>query len=121
MGDISKHFSRIEFACKCKDQCGFDTVDVELIAILEDVREHFGASISINSGCRCAKHNKAVGGEANSLHMIGRAADFTVAGPSPAKVYQYLVGKYPEQYGMGLYRQWCHIDSRKIKARWDKS
>jgi len=116
---ISKHFSRDEFACKCG--CGFDTVDVELITILEDVREHFNASITINSGCRCAKHNKAVGGEANSMHMIGRAADFVVQGPSPAKVYQYLTGKYPEQYGIGVYPTWVHADSRTTKARWLKT
>jgi uncharacterized protein YcbK (DUF882 family) len=116
---ISKHFSRDEFACKCG--CGFDTVDIELIAILEDVREHFDKPIKINSGCRCAKHNKAVGGEANSLHMIGRAADFVVQGPSPAKVYQYLTGKYPEQYGIGIYPTWVHADSRTTKARWLKT
>jgi uncharacterized protein YcbK (DUF882 family) len=115
---ISKHFSRAEFACKCG--CGFDTVDVELITILEDVREHFNASITINSGCRCVKHNKAVGGENNSLHMTGKAADFVVAGPSPAKVYQYLTGQYKDRYGLGLYKTWVHADSRSIKARWEK-
>ena len=120
MGDISKHFDRHEFACKCKDMCGFDSVDVELLAALEDVHEHFNTTVSINSGCRCEQQNKAVGGEPNSQHTKGKAVDFTMIGPSPAKIYQYLTAKYPDKYGMGLYKTWVHLDVRAIKARWEK-
>jgi len=37
VGDISEHFSRSEFRCKCG--CGQDTVDVELIELCEVVRD----------------------------------------------------------------------------------
>lgn len=114
----SKYFTRAEFKCSC---CGFAAVDVELLAVLEDVREHFHKPVKINSACRCPAHNKAVGGEDKSQHMFGMAADFVVVGVSPAKVNQYLVGKYPDQYGIGHYRAgWVHLDVRNGKARWEK-
>ncbi|BEB16509.1 hypothetical protein VEE45_23520 [Escherichia coli] len=46
---LSKHFSRKEFKCKC-GKCDYDTIDAELLVILEDVREHFGKPVIINSG-----------------------------------------------------------------------
>ncbi len=113
-----KYFKRAEFACNCG--CGFSAVDVELLEVLEDVREHFNQPITINSGCRCEAHNKAVGGEVRSKHTQGIAADFVVRGVSPAKVHQYLVGKYPNEYGIGLYKTWVHLDVRGEKARWEK-
>ena len=60
----SKYFKRAEFACKCG--CGMDTVDYELVNILDKVREHFGTPVVINSACRCEAHNASVGGAANS-------------------------------------------------------
>ncbi len=117
-GMINKHFSRDEFACKCG--CGFMAVDVDLLAVLTDLREHFGKAVKINSACRCEAHNKAVGGEDKSQHMHGMAADLVVVGASPAKVHQYLVGQYPDTYGIGLYKTWVHVDVRQDKARWTK-
>ena len=76
MGDLSEHFSREEMACKCG--CGLDTVDAELLSLLEKIRAHFDRPITINSGCRCEAHNRAVGGSKNSQHLIGRAADIVV-------------------------------------------
>ena len=37
MGTVSKNFSRSEFACKCG--CGFDAVDVDLLAGLQALRD----------------------------------------------------------------------------------
>ncbi len=117
-GMINKYFSRDEFACKCG--CGFSAVDVDLLAVLTDVRGHFDKAVKINSACRCPAHNKAVGGEDKSMHMFGMAADFVVVGVSPAKVYQYLTGLYPTTYGLGLYKTWVHLDVRRAPARWEK-
>ncbi|HDX6471612.1 TPA: DUF882 domain-containing protein, partial [Escherichia coli] len=97
---LSKHFSRKEFKCKC-GKCDYDTIDAELLVILEDVREHFGKPVIINSGNRCPTHNKNVGGAANSYHVRGRAADIVIKGVSPDIVHAYLDGKYPTQYGLG--------------------
>jgi uncharacterized protein YcbK (DUF882 family) len=117
MGDISKHFSREEFACKCG--CGFNTVDIELLDVLVEIRTHFDDAVTINSACRCRKHNGSVGGGANSQHIYGRAADITVEGVSPDTVQTYLKNLLPGQFGIGTYDTFTHIDSRSgVPARW---
>lgn len=119
MGDLSENFSRSEFACKCG--CGFDTVDIKIPEILERVRTMYKSPITITSGCRCPTHNASVGGAANSLHTLGRAADFKVKDISSERVYKYLCAIYPNKYGFGLYPGWTHLDSRsKELARWQK-
>jgi uncharacterized protein YcbK (DUF882 family) len=116
MGDISKHFNRSEFACK--DKCGFDTVDVELITVLEDLREHFDSPVRINSASRCKKHNDSIGGAKKSQHLLCRAADVTVDKISPIAVWEYLNYKYMGYYGVGRYQSFTHIDTRSNSARW---
>jgi uncharacterized protein YcbK (DUF882 family) len=116
MTKLSAHFNRSEFECSCG--CGFATVDVELIKVLEEVREHFGKSTSVNSSARCASHNESVGGAAGSKHKLGIAADITVSGVSPDEVYEYIDNKYPLDYGLGSYKTFTHVDVRDLKARW---
>lgn len=115
---VSEHFDRTEFACHCG--CGFATVDVELLQVLENLRKHFASPISINSACRCPAYNSKVGGEPKSKHMYGLAADIVVGSVSPTTVYNYLVECYPGKYGIGKYAAWTHIDVRADKARWEK-
>jgi len=80
----SKYFKREEFACSCG--CGFSSVDVELLEVLEDVREHFDSPVTINSACRCETHNKTVGGSNNSMHTKGMAVDIVVSDVTPERV-----------------------------------
>jgi uncharacterized protein YcbK (DUF882 family) len=109
-------FKRSEFACKCG--CGFDTVDYELIEVLNDIRTHFKTPVIINSGCRCEDHNRAVGGSSNSQHLYGRAADIVVLDVAPQEVYDFVDSKY-FGLGLGLYSNWVHIDTRTNgPARW---
>ena len=115
MGDISTHFNRYEFKCSC---CDFDTVDVDLLEILEDAREYFDGSIMINSAARCSKHNTAIGSDESSQHRLGRAADIVVEGRTPEAVATYFENKYPDKFGIGRYQTFCHIDSRSTKSRW---
>lgn len=115
MGDISKHFSRHEFACKCG--CGFDTVDIDTLVVAETVRHYVGEPVIILSGCRCATHNRAIGGAPTSQHKKARAADLKVS--EPKKVYDYLCERYPGKYGFGLYKTFVHVDTRTNgPARW---
>lgn len=113
---LSKNFSRSEFACRCG--CGFDTVDAELIEVLQSVRDYFDAPVTPESGCRCERHNIAVGGSQNSLHKIGRAADIKVAGVEPAEVQDYLE-TIMSAGGIGRYKTFTHVDTRSNgPARW---
>ena len=115
MGDLSKHFSRREFSCKCG--CGFDTVDAELLQVLEKLRQHINLPITITSGCRCPAYNAVVGGARDSQHTRGRAADIKVA-LSPDLIWGHLTTVYPNQYGLGRYLDFTHIDTRSQPARW---
>lgn len=114
---ISEHFTREEFACKCG--CGFNTVDAELLRILEEIRSHFDAPIWITSGCRCARHNASPGvrGGKNSQHLLGRAADIVVDGVPADVVFDYA--HQLGAGGVGGYADFTHIDTRSHEiARW---
>lgn len=114
--NLSAHFKRSEFACKCG--CGFDDVNPLLVEVLEDVRNHFDEPVFISSGCRCKQHNHAVGGKQHSQHVLGNAADIKVKCIEPKAVADYLESKYPDKFGIGRYRTFTHVDVRAVKARW---
>ena len=116
MGDLSSNFSRAEFACKCG--CGLDTVDVELLAIVETIRQHYDASVKVTSGCRCPARNEQEGGSEKSQHLVCRAADIQVEGVEAVEVFEYLDNLFPNTHGLGKYRIFTHVDSRSQKARW---
>ncbi|MDK9357637.1 D-Ala-D-Ala carboxypeptidase family metallohydrolase [Lelliottia sp. V106_10] len=116
MGNLSEHFSTSEFACRCG--CGFMSISQELIAVLESARCAFDAPVTINCGCRCSAHNKAVGGVPNSQHLQGIAADIVIAGSTPSAVYRWFDEHYPETLGLGSYKTFTHVDVRSQRARW---
>ena len=79
-----KWFKEKEFACKCCGQLPLSTssgqaprenVKALVCEVLDPVRERLGMPIVVNSGYRCEKHNKDVGGVRNSQHLRGEAAD----------------------------------------------
>jgi len=118
LNDLSENFSRSEFRCKCG--CGFDTVDAELIWVLEDLRRCFmDRAVIVHSGCRCKLRNALVGGSPNSQHMAGKAADIHIDGIDPAMVAECLEDRYPGKYGIGRYQTFTHIDVRPGPARWE--
>ena len=116
---LSRNFRLAEFKCKC-GKCASVLVDTDLVDILQQIREHFGKPVNINSGYRCAEHNAKVGGDPNSSHMQGMAADIRVEGIAPREV-----AKFAERIGVkriGLYEgkegEFCHIGSGTKKRFW---
>ena len=86
--DNIKHFKKSEFACKCG--CGFENIDLKLITLLEQIRSHFGDKpVHVTSGCRCANHNKNVGGVQGSRHVLGKASDIYIDNVSATDLLQY--------------------------------
>lgn len=118
---LSNNFYVSEFACHGNGCCGIVMIDDKLVAYLQQIRDHFGKPITINSGYRCSTHNKNIGGASNSYHTKGMAADIVVDGVAPAEV-----AKYAESIGVlgiGLYETakdgyFVHIDTRTTKAFW---
>lgn len=114
---ISKNFRVREFACEDGSDPIF--VDMELVDILQKVRDHFEKAVTITSGFRTASHNKTIKNASTySQHLYGRAADIKVSGVSPKDVAAYLETLLPNRGGIGVYSTWVHVDTRPVKARW---
>ena len=75
MANDTKNFKVSEFACHCG--CGKNIIDQRVINMAQTIREAIGVPVHVNSGCRCDKRNKAVGGVDGSFHTKGLAADLS--------------------------------------------
>ena len=118
--DDIKYFERREFKCKCGKCGGFPVEPSEkLVKLLDQIREHFNAPVSITSGVRCKTHNTNVGGASSSQHLKGTAADIKVKGVSPEKVAAYAETLLPGTGGIGRYSTFTHVDVRSNKSRWN--
>lgn len=115
---VAPNFTVSEFACK--DGSEIVLVDEELAQILQIVRNYYGRPLIINSGFRTISHNEKVGGETGSYHTLGMAADFYVRGISVANVVNLLNKICGNAYGIGTYKDYIHIDTRRECARWTK-
>lgn len=73
--DEFPNFNEWEFKCPCCGSVG-NGIYKSLVKTLQDLRNETGRSIGISSGYRCPNFNKKVGGDPNSAHLQGGAADF---------------------------------------------
>ena len=114
-----KYFKKSEFKCKCGKCGGFPVEpDEKLVELLEKIREHFNAPVTITSGVRCKTHNTNVGGASSSQHLKGTAADIKVKGVAPEKVAAYAETLL-KTGGIGRYSTFTHVDVRTTKSRWN--
>lgn len=76
-----KYFSKDELKCKCG--CNSFNMTDEHLKRIDILREIYGSSLIVNSGCRCYTHNKNVGGADDSRHECttkkADATDLTVS------------------------------------------
>ena len=105
MGDIGKYFNRKEFGCP--DGCGFDNISQELVDMLDDIREEMNEPMIINSGCRCKKYNKKIGGASNSAHLRGLAVDIHAIGDHRARLLPIIEEHFIRR---GYGKTFVHID-----------
>lgn len=120
---VSAHFYSTEFDCHGSGCCNQTVVNEKLIELVEKIRVHFNAPVTITSPYRCPTHNSrpSVGGAPGSRHTKGDAADIVVKGVAPRKVAQYAesIGIF----GIGLYETesdgyFVHIDTRDYRSFW---
>ena len=115
---LSSNFKAREFACK--DGSDAILVAPRLVMVLQSIRSHFGAPVTIHSAYRTPQYNTKVGGVAHSQHCYGTAADISVKGRTPAKVAAYAREIMPDWGGVGIYAKqgFTHIDVREDRADW---
>lgn len=114
--NLSANFKVKEFACKDGSDVIF--ISQELVNLLQDIRNHFGKPVNINSGYRTPAYNKKVGGATYSQHLYGTAVDVYINGVAPTEVAKYAEKQLGERGGVGVYSTFTHIDVREAKARW---
>ena len=121
---LTKNFSKSEFDSKDGAEMPKEVLlNVQKLANqLQVLRDCLGVSITVNSGYRSPSHNKKIGGSINSQHILGKAADITAQGYTPAQVYakiEELINSGDMlQGGLGSYSTFTHYDIRRNRARW---
>ncbi len=117
MGDIGKHFNRSEFACPC---CGLDNIDLSFVAKLDKGRKLLDFPFKINSGCRCANHNKVVGGSPKSAHLPsdldGKCRAVDIAITNSRERFKFLVWAVSVFSRIGIGKNFIHVDDDKSKT-----
>lgn len=114
MGNLSTHFDASEFRCKCG--CGQGNPSKLLIERLEKLHTLMNAkAIIINSGYRCPKHDRSVGGSGKGAHTRNIAADIVVKKQDGTLYTAEDIAEAAERIGfggIGMMRDACHVDTR---------
>ena len=115
---LTKDFTLEEFACHCQSPGCTNLINPDLIYKIQKLRDLCGFPLSITSGYRCRLHNTAVGGATNSKHMSGVAADISWVNKTPEEKHLMLRHALSLFKGIGLHKQFLHVDTREIPTVW---
>ena len=117
---LSKNFTVHDFICK--DNTDITPIDSTLIQMLQQIHDHFNKPVTITSGYRTVAYNAKIGGEADSLHCKGMAADIQVTDINPLDVCKYCLEAGFK--GIGYYNasngNITHIDTRTEACYWQR-
>lgn len=105
----SEHFSRAELSCK---HCGKCDIQQPFLDKLELLRVKWGKPLHLASAYRCPEHNAASKGAPSSYHIRGQAVDLawsTLSGKEKADLLRLAINVFT---GIGLHKQFLHIDNR---------
>ena len=111
-----KWFKEREFRCRC---CGGLPPDAQenIRALVENVldpaRERYGGPVTVNSGYRCPKHNREVGGVSASQHLRGEAADVCCADNRRLAKLIVEQGRFDQ---LIIYPSFVHVSYKKNGA-----
>ena len=111
---LGEHFRLVEMASK--DGADLVKVHPALLLLLEQIRRHFDQPVHVTSAYRTADHNRRIGGQPTSKHLLGMAADIQVQSTPPD-----AVAAYADQLGVGgrgRYPTFVHVDVDGRDRRW---
>jgi len=115
--DDCPNFTVQEFASK--DGNEIVLFKPSIVRVAQSIRDKVGVPIKLNSAFRTYTHNKAVGGADGSKHPLGEALDFDT--PEGMTTEQFLIEillTIGNNYGIGLYESFVHVDDRGYSAFW---
>jgi len=121
MKQLSKHLTSAEIACKCG--CGLANLSVHTIQVFQVTREYCGFPLFITSGCRCKKHNRAVGGVVDSAHTpdeLGFCQALDIRFSSPQQLYKIVAGLIKAgctRIGINFAKGFVHFDTDPTKPQ----
>ena len=135
MGNVTKNINLAELKCNCGNCDVAIQPHEEVIEVVQDACNYFanlhGVSkvlLKITSAARCYAYNRkseedgGPGSNDESQHPRCSAMDIKIyinRMQIPAnKVYGYFCEKYPHKFGIGSYKSFTHIDTRRVLARW---
>ena len=129
MGDLTRHFSQSEVACKCNRCRGAAKISPELMAWLQAMRDEAGP-IRITSGVRCRQHPESQA-RPTSSHVpadhgdsegrVGHAVD--IWAPNSGRRFRLLAAAIAAGFTrIGIGTNFLHLDNDRKKAQgvaWD--
>ncbi len=121
---LTANFNSEEFNCNdgTKVPCDYMGNVGVLSAQLQQLRDHIGIPIHINSSYRTKAYNTSVGGSPKSQHLEAKAADIRTDEHTPkelAEIVETLIEEGKMKIGgLGIYPTFIHVDTRETKARW---
>ena len=118
-GDIP-YFTKAELCCKC---CGSTVLDINLAVMLPNLRQMWGKKLTLNSVCRCTKHNEAVKGHPSSMHLVKNpkwptegagAADIAWRNWQTPDKLRFARLAHDLGFRVGLHNGFCHVDIGRL-------
>ena len=122
---LTDNFNKSEFECNCGCEMPDNVLEnVKKLALsLQTLRDKIKKPIKVNSSYRCVYHNRSIGSNDSSQHVLGKASDIVIKGQIPeqtANLIELLIeNKEIPEGGLGVYNTFTHYDIRGTKARWD--
>ena len=124
---LTKNFNLSEFQCSCNCDMPKEVLcNIQKVANqLQIIRDKVNAPIKVNSAYRCLNHNRGIGSNDSSQHVLGNAVDIVIQGQIPeqtANLIELLISNGDIlQGGLGKYNTFTHYDigHNGKKRRWD--
>ena len=111
-------FTKAELACRC---CGLLNINLLFLDKIQQDRTVAGIPFSINSGCRCEKHNTKEGGKLKSKHLTSvkkQCEGLDISCISDRDRFIILISLSANIHHIGIANSFVHADNSKKTAVW---